>query len=135
MRTRDSINLIEYSFNNYELIDISEIINEEYNKWKNENSIEIYKGKQNKVETVLYEIPYKLYPVKKDQIKDLKCTLTVTNYIQAPVNEKDTLGKIELKILDKQICSVNINSKNTIEKKDVLYYFIFLLKQVNFIMS
>ena len=37
MRTKDSINLVEYVYNNYERINLQDLIKEEFNKWKSLN--------------------------------------------------------------------------------------------------
>ena len=68
-RTKDSIQLIEYAFQNYETIPIEEAITETFAYWKaqNEKRIMITKGLQEYPELMLEKIPYKIYPLKKDK--------------------------------------------------------------------
>ena len=51
-RTRDSVKLIEYIFNNYEEISLNEKIQEEFKSWNeiNGNRINIEKGIDNKLD-------------------------------------------------------------------------------------
>lgn len=121
-RTKDSINLIEYSFNNYELVNIKEMIEDKYKTWQEqyEKSIQIYKGKEDRIYTYLEEVPYMEYPIKKDEIKDIKCEINCVDFIKAPVNENDIIGSLELKIKDKDICSLNIKCKNEVKRKGIL---------------
>ena len=61
IRTRDSINLIEYVYKNYKLINLEDRVEEAYQNWKlvNENRIEITKGIQtSKIEVKLGKIKY-----------------------------------------------------------------------------
>lgn len=127
-RTKDSISLIEYTFSNFQLVNIKEIIEKEFEKWKvaQGKNIQIEKGIQDTVKTKLAEIAYTWYPVKKDQVKDIECTLDVVNYIKAPVNKGELLGNVQLKIGEKIICNTDIYCENDIVKKDIAYYFFHL---------
>ena len=129
IRTKDSINLIEYSFNNFELVNIKNIIEEKYAKWKtqNEGIIKINKGVEEHIQTSLEDIPYELYPINKNQVKDIECVIDNVNYIQAPVLEGDIIGELCLKIGNKTICSLAIKCSRTVEKKNVWDYFSMLM--------
>ena len=128
-RTKDSISLIEYTFNNYELIDIKKIIEDEFQKWQsnNESKIEIEKGIKNKVELELSKITYNLYPIKKDEIKNIECTVDVVNYVKAPISKNSVLGSVQLKLGEKTICNIDILCKEDVKKRSVSFYLVHLL--------
>lgn len=127
-RTKDSINLIEYCYKNYELVNIKKMIEDEYKKWKEKNiNIKIDKGESQNINNYLVEVPFEIYPIKKDEIKNIICTLDSVNYLKAPIYENDTIGNIELKVGEKNICNVDIKCSNRIDKKDIFDYFFMLL--------
>ena len=127
-RTKDSISVIEYSFENFELVNIKDIIENEYKNWKEnvEKDIKIYRGKEEKITTILADIPYTLYPIKKSEIKDLKCEINNVFSLRAPINENEIIGSIELKIGERSICTINIKCKSSIKQKEVWDYFYIL---------
>ena len=64
IRTKDSIKIINYIYENYELVNIEEKILESYDKWKqiNEKRIVVNKGVRDNIETILGNIKIKFYP-------------------------------------------------------------------------
>ena len=125
IRTKDSINLIEYTFKNYELVNIEDKIVESFNKEKNkqENNLEIEKGKSGKVCLELGELTNSEYPIKKDEIKNLTCNIDVVHYAKAPIQKGTVLGSVELMSGEKTVCKVDVLCKETIEKKGIFDYF------------
>ncbi len=123
IRTRDSIKLIEYTYQNFELIDISQIVKVEYEKWKPTYEININKGIKSEVQTKLGEQKYTMYPIKKGDKQNIKLEFNEINYVEAPLLENSKLGSINVFVNNKIICTVDILSNEEVKKKDIKDYF------------
>ena len=123
IRTTDSMKLIEYTYQNYEQVDISKLVNEEFEKWKKTYKIEINKGIKNDIETKLSEQKYTIYPVKKEDKKNIKIDIQAINYTEAPLLENTNLGYVEVKINDKLVEKIDILASEEVRKKDIKDYF------------
>lgn len=124
-RTKDSIQLIEYAFQNYETIPIEGTITEAFVYWKaqNEKRIMITKGLQDYPELMLEKIPYKIYPLKKGQKDKIKVEIENEEILEAPVPEKYEIGKMKITIEGKELFQVKIITKSEIARKNVWDYF------------
>lgn len=123
-RTQDSIKLIEYTFKNFEYVNISEKITNEFKKWmqENNNRFNIYKGISNNLDLKLSDLQNPIVPIKKDKIELIKININYNKNLTAPVKEKTTVGKIEVTINDNVITSLDILNSNSITKKSFLNY-------------
>lgn len=133
IRTKDSIRLIEYIYSNYELVNLENIIEEEFCNWCkiNKNRICIYKGKNQKVDIKLEDYKYKTYPVKKENIKDINIEINnIQTYFEAPVYEKTQIGNLEIKIGDMELMNIKILITKNIERKEVKNYFLEVLREI-----
>lgn len=125
-RTKDSINLIEYIYSNYELINLEELINKEFVNWSNINKhrIEIYKAKNNNIKIGLEDCKLKLYPIKKDRIKDVKIEVkNKETYFEAPAYKGTQVAIMRINIGDKELMNLKIFIDNNIERKNWRDYF------------
>ena len=124
-RTKDSMSLIEYTFKNYEIVNIKDKLKRSFNneKKKQEALIEIEKGKNDKIILELGEISNTEYPIKNSELKNLTCNIDVVHYIKAPIKEGTVVGNLEVMLGDKNISNVNILCKYTVDKKGVWDYF------------
>lgn len=124
-RTQDSIKLIEYTFKNFEYINIEEKINTEFKRWKDENinSFNIYKGKSNDIELHLSKIENSIIPVKKDLIDKIKVEISCNKNIYPIINKDEKIGNIIVNIEDSNILNCNILTSNKIDKKNFIDYF------------
>ena len=125
IRTKDSIKLIEYIYSNYQLVNLEEIVNEEFDNWSriNKNRIHIYKGKSNSVDINLDEYSYKIYPVKKDIVKDISIEFKeICMYFEAPANKEMEIGNLVLNIGNKELMSIKIVTNESIERKGIKDY-------------
>lgn len=127
-RTQDSIKLIEYAFSNYEIVNIKEKIEEEYNSWKTYNKIEVIKGEKKYLETILEENTIQKMALNKEDIKDIKITITAIKKIEAPVEQNKKIGQLNVKIKGKTICNLDILVKEEVKRKTVNYFFKELIK-------
>lgn len=130
-RTQDSIKLIEYTFSNYEMVNIEKIINDSFVKWKSESSSHFYvnKGIFNKIELSLGNLPYSKYPIYKSQIKNIQTEFDCKFYFDAPLLAETKVGNLLLNVNDSKICEVEIYSANSITRKSPLFYFNFFIRK------
>ena len=124
IRSKDTIKLIQYAYTEFEVINIKEIIEEKFMKWKNINEGRIYvnKGIENKAKLYLEELPYTKMAVKKEKKDKIDILPTTIYYIEAPVKENEILGNVKI-VIDNEVVEVlDIYLKEEIQKKDVLEY-------------
>lgn len=129
-RTTDSIKLIEYTFKNYEYINIDDEINKKFINWKNENQnyFNIIKGCSSNLQIgyTISESPF--IPIKKDDIESLKISIQINKNITAPIYENDIIGNIEVSSNSGYILHCNIVANNNINKKDIFDYLTLFFK-------
>ena len=70
---------------------------------------------------------YKLYPIKKEEIDNIRISINSLKYLEAPVEENTKIGKVTLQIGDSNVESIDIITKNIVNKKSARYYFIELI--------
>lgn len=125
IRTKDSISLIEYVYSNYELVNLEELISEEYEKWSmvNKKRISVYKGLEDSVDFKLCEYEYKIYPIKKEDIKNIQIEVeNIKTYFEAPVYINTQIAYINVKIKDTELMNIQILTSENIEKKGIKDY-------------
>jgi len=96
IRTKDSINLIEYTYTNYEPVNIRSMAEEEFGNWQNINQkrIHINKGVKDYPELQLSQQKYTLYLVKKDEIKNINIEINSKWRIGSTCKEKSSNPEI-----------------------------------------
>lgn len=136
-RTQDSIKLIEYTFKNFEYINIFEKINEQFEKWKLENieNFTIYKGISNDLELKHSDIKNPIIPIKKDEIKLININIYSNNYWNAPIKENTVIGKIAVTVNNNEVISLDILNNNTIENKSFAVYILEILRNYSSILN
>ena len=124
IRTSDSIKLIEYTYNNYELINIKQIIEEEFEKWQqiNNKRIKIYKGKEKYLKAKLGDVKYYKYPVLKAESKNINVNINANFNFEAPVEKNLKIGNVKVTINATEIMSVDIFTQDKIERKTLFFY-------------
>ena len=136
-RTQDSIKLIEYTFKNFEYINIYEKINEQFEKWKLENieNFTIYKGISNDLELKHSDIQTPIIPIKKDEIKLININIYSNNYWNVPIKENTVIGKIAVTVNNNEVISLDILNNNTIENKSFAVYILEVLRNYSSILN
>lgn len=131
-RTKDSIRLIEYTFSNYEMVNIQEKIIEEFKNWKNinEKRINVIQGEKKYLNLSLGEIKVHTIPIKKDEIYNIQYEINTITSIEAPVEQWQKIGNIVVKMNNNIIEEVEIINLERIERKNWLDYFEYLLKKI-----
>lgn len=132
IRTQDSIKLIEYTHKNYQVVDLEKIIKEKFENWKllNEKRIYINKGKTNQIHIQLEEMQYKMMTVKNTEVDNINLEINSLYYLEAPVQEKQTIGNVKIRLKDKTIGTLNIQSQKAVQKKQIKDYFMDFLSLV-----
>ena len=124
-RSLDSTKLINYSFDNFEYINIENFLNEKLSVWKNENKnyFNILKGISNNLDFSISNINTPIIPIKKDEISSLSVNFYIKKDIESPIYTDDIIGSYNIYTDSKSILEGNIVSKQNIKKKNFLYYF------------
>lgn len=91
IRTKDSIQLIEYTYSNYKLINIKEKIENEFSNWKKHYKPVINKGVTQNLSIALGEQNYEMYPIKKEDEGRLEITINTEKLFEAPVLENSKI--------------------------------------------
>lgn len=89
IRTKDSISLIEYAFSQFDRINLTELVDKKYKEWQQVylEKINVIKGEDKKLITNIESLEYDKYPIKKEDVKDIKITVDCIDELQAPVKE------------------------------------------------
>lgn len=119
-RTRDSINLIEYAFKNFEMINIREKIDTEFKNWKlcNSPSFIVKKGISNNVDVVLDNLSFDYFPVNCNQINDVSIYIYCKTTFDAPLQANTAIGYLTVSIHGKNALSVDIYNSNEVLQKN-----------------
>ena len=86
-RTQDSIKLLNYSLNNFTYININEIIENEFNKWIENNNeyFDVYKGISNNLSLSCPKLKYNKIPVNVEDKNKIKIRINCNSNLVAPV--------------------------------------------------
>ena len=127
-RTRDSIKLINYTFNNFSVVNVKDIITAEFEKWHSEHfsSFTINKGISQSFELILDEndIPYSLVAIKNTDKDKIYTSIEFQSYFEAPVRFNTTIGNLTLTVDNTEYFKVDILNSNDIRKKTLIDYFL-----------
>lgn len=130
-RTKDSTELINYIFNNYTIVNVEDLILNDFNSWKKDhkNSFTINKGISSNVELNidLSNIPYSSMAINKNSVNNISTSITFNSYFEAPLVENSNIGFITLKVDDMEYFSMDIFNDNEIRKKDFFDYWVYFL--------
>jgi len=126
-RTRDSINLINYTFNNFTVVNIKDIIISDFEKWytNHYNSFTINKGITQSFNLSLDEtlIPYSLVAVKKTDKNKISTSIEFKSYFEAPVAYNTNIGNLSIFVNNIKYFNVKIFNSNEICKKTIFDYY------------
>ena len=128
-RTKDSVNLIEYTYSKYKMYNIEEKIIEEFNKWKNinEKRILITKGKQSNPKLALGAIEKATIPICDND--KIEYSINALTEIEAPVEQWNVMGKLTVKINGEILENIDIVNVNEVQKRDWKDYFKIVLNR------
>lgn len=123
-RTQDSIKLIEYTFENYQYIDVKLLIESKFQEWKQENlgKISINKSISSNIDVHYSPIPYNSFPIFKEDIPSLKINIDCKYDLNAPIMKDSSIGTLKLSLNYKDIVTCDLLVSNSIERKNISYY-------------
>lgn len=123
-RTSDSIKLIEYTFSNFEYLDIQKLIDTKINEWNSNNLdyFEISKGTMNSISLKPPILDTPKIPVKKEEINCITVVINTNKFLSAPVKETDTIGTITVLSTNDVLFSASLTSSAEVDKKDMKNY-------------
>ena len=133
-RTKDSIALIEYTFKNFQLINIQEKIVNEFSNWKicNSSSINVKKGFYKNVDIVLEDLPYNFLPINSNHPNDISIYIYCNPNLEAPLPAKSSIGYLTVSIDNKTVLTLTIYNSNEISKKVPINFYKDLLSEYPF---
>lgn len=138
LRTTDTKKLIEYVEKNYELVNIKEIIEEEFEKWKKINTGRIFveKGSKNSVELLLEEMNFENMIINKTDINKIDIKTGMLYSLKAPIKQNEIIGTLEVLVDGENISTLEIYNKEEIRKKEIRDYlteFMVLIQNIKII--
>lgn len=136
-RTQDSIKLINYIFDNFEPVNIKELIESEFEKWKDENldKIVINKGVTQSIDLKIENIDKAVIPIRKDLIESIAINITCPLYFEAPLLSNSQLGNINVSISDSLDFDYNIYNSFEIKHKSWEMYLFEIFKDYSSILN
>ena len=122
-RTKDSVNLIEYTFSKYKMYNLEERIIEEFNKWKNinEKRILIIKGKTSNPKLALGAIEKVTIPICDND--KIEYSINALTEVEAPVEQWNVMGTLTVKLNGEILENIDIVNVNEVQKRDWKDYF------------
>ena len=122
-RTKDSVNLIEYTFSKYKMYNLEEQIIKEFNKWKNinEKRILIIKGKTSNPKLALGAIEKATIPICDDD--KIEYSINALTEVEAPVEQWNVMGTLTVKLNGEILENIDIVNINEVQKRDWKDYF------------
>lgn len=137
-RTKDSIALINYAFNNFKMINIQEKITNEFANWKicNSTNLSVKKGVSNNINIVLEDLPYNFLPVNSNYQDDISIYIYCNKDLEAPLPANSNIGYLTVTISNKTILTLNIYNSNAITLKSPMdFYKTFLMHYTYYLES
>ena len=121
IRTKDSIQIIEYTYENYSEMDLKKKVEKAFEAWQQENKIEIIKGKQESIlPKIEEEFPYENYPVKEEE--QITIEINCEGKLEAPVEKNRKVGNIVVKNKEQEILNLSLVTPISVKKKDEWEY-------------
>ena len=126
-RTKDSIEIIEYTYANYEKVKLGEIIKKEFEEWQQEfqTNLFIEKGKEQNLK-IEWNNPYQEFPIKKEE--KVRIEIQAKDRFIAPVAENTYIGKINIFVGKEKIDEIDLVASEGMKRKDVWDYFKEIMK-------
>ena len=134
-RTQDSIKLLNYVLNNFEQVNVKEIISNNFEEWKSKNLKNIVINKadnMNDFNLTLDEISNKTIPIRKDLINSISIDIDCSLYFDAPIYKNTSIGKITINIDSNPIYKLNIYPYKDINRRKWNNYLLQLFKDYSF---
>ena len=138
-RTKDSVKLIEYTFNTYEEISLNNKIKDTFYKWYSLNNDKIYiEKKKEKYMDLKLNIDYEndiFYPILKNTENEIEINILVDLNLKAPISKNTHIGKIQIIYKNELIKEIYIVNDNEICKKNFIDYLTCFFRDYDFLLQ
>lgn len=133
-RTKDSINLINYSFNNFKMVNIKEKITNEFINWKicNSSSFNVEKGITDSVDIIIQDIPYDFFPIKCNYTNDISIYIYCNTKLTAPLPSGSAIGYLTVSVDKQTVLTLNLYNSSNITLKTTTEFFGDFLKNYSY---
>ena len=121
-RTQDSIKLINYCFENFEPVNIGELINNRFEHWKKESRIVVNKGISQDIDLKIENMDNPIIPIRKDLIDGIKINIECQQSFASPLHSNTIIGNINVFISNDLELNYNICNINEIKRKNYFNY-------------
>lgn len=122
IRTTDSINLINYCFKNFEMIDLREKLDNYFLKYISNKSYKINKAVSSNIDLSYSPLSYEYYPLKRSKENSIDFSYIIDEPFTAPLRTNTSIGKINILVDSDKIIELDIISNKDILKKSIKYY-------------
>ena len=129
IRTLDTQKIINYIFDNYEMVDTYELIQKYFNKEYLINNVKISKS-VDKLSVGLEKIDRYMFPVKKSDINQIKINIYHLSLVEAPLSSGIKIGELRVIVDYKILYSLDIKLTDNISKKNYKNYMFELLYDI-----
>jgi D-alanyl-D-alanine carboxypeptidase (penicillin-binding protein 5/6) len=119
-RAADSTKILNYTFNNYQLMDLNKSI-------KIETTLKIKKGREDILKLTNNE-PM-IFPLRQDEISQLTLSYDLPSLVTAPLKKGTKLGTATYSIGNYNCMSIDLFAPRDVNKKNVLDYCDFIYNQ------
>ena len=131
-RTKDTIKLLSYAFNNFTLINLKDIAMNKFNTWKisHQNSFFINKGKSQMLNLYLDEndFPFSNIALENTKKEKIDYEISFNSYYKAPLKKNTQIGILALYIDGREYYSIKILNSNEIANKNTFDYTFYIFK-------
>lgn len=136
-RTLDSIKLINYVFDNFEPVNIKNLIDNNFKNWKKENlnKIIINKGSSQNIDLKLEYIDKAIIPIRKDLIDSIKITINCPLYFETPLESDSNIGNVNISISGYLDFNYKVMNVHEVKHKTWNMYLYDLLKNYSSILN
>lgn len=118
-RASDTMKLIEYAYKRFYTINVEEIIEKEFELWKQINQNRIYVDKAaNNIELKIDDIKIKKLIADKEPTIEINAV----NYLEAPITKDTRIGTLTVKIDDELIEEIEIKVDKDVNKRGIFDY-------------
>lgn len=125
IRTQDSLNLINYTFKNFKMMDTYDIINSNFKK------INYTVNVQNSFSKAKLKLKIKenyLFPININD-KNFSTSVYLLNNLVAPLEKESKIGVLKLELNGKTLCENDILNVDFIDKITFDEYFLYVIKK------
>ena len=123
-RTADTKELIQYAYQEFEVVGIKDILERKWEQWKaiNQSRIYVEKGVKNQVELLLEELTYENMAISKTEVDKIEIEVNSIFYLKAPVQQNKIIGNVKVMVNGETIEVLDIMVNTEIQKREIKDY-------------